>query len=799
MKNKITNLMQVLIFFMNFFLILNVFAEEIQFESSKIFSLDNGNILKAEDGVNITGIKNLTINSDSSEYIKDQSLIKIKGNIEIIDELNEIIIFSQEILFLKDKNLIKSIGLTNIFIEGKYEIKTTNINYDLNSSKIYTENTNEFKDNIGNILISKKMNIDLLKKVLSAQNIKLTDNQSNKYDLENIKVDLQNNRFIGKDLEINFKNSTFNSPENEPRLKGKAFLYNKDISEIKKGVFTTCKRRDGCPPWQLSASQIKHDKKKKSVIYDNAWLKLYDIPVFYFPKFFHPDPTVKRQSGFLIPQFSQSTNLGNYLSTPYFHVISENSDLTFSPRFYSDQKTIYQNEYRKVTKNSDNIFDFSFLTSKVLQFKETQSHFFSESSYIFNTDNLNTSQISLKVQQTSNDYYLKTYNFSSPLIDNESTLHNQLKYEIIDDNLEFEITTEVFEDLSIKKESDKYEFIYPSYNFSKDLYFNQSSNITFNSSGFNKQYKTNVSERVIINDLSYKSINKISNLGLIYNYELLVKNFNSDTKNSSKHKNKNENEIKSILNYQIKLPMEKNGEKFSSTLTPIISARYSPNKSRNIKEKDRIMDFSNIFSLNRIASQETIEGGQSITIGNEYSLFNKKNDELFSLDLGMVFSDVENDRLPVKTTLNKKTSDLVGSSMFKPSKFFDLKYDFSIDDNFETLNYNKISSTISVNNFVTSFEFLEKNNLIGDESYLSNNTKLLLNDKNSLEFSTRKNKTKDITEYYNLIYQYKMDCLTAGIQYKKNYYEDESLKPDENIFLSITIMPLTTVNSPSLK
>ena len=799
MKNKITNLMQVLIFFMNFFLILNVFAEEIQFESSKIFSLDNGNILKAEDGVNITGIKNLTINSDSSEYIKDQSLIKIKGNIEIIDELNEIIIFSQEILFLKDKNLIKSIGLTNIFIEGKYEIKTTNINYDLNSSKIYTENTNEFKDNIGNILISKKMNIDLLKKVLSAQNIKLTDNQSNKYDLENIKVDLQNNRFIGKDLEINFKNSTFNSPENEPRLKGKAFLYNKDISEIKKGVFTTCKRRDGCPPWQLSASQIKHDKKKKSVIYDNAWLKLYDIPVFYFPKFFHPDPTVKRQSGFLIPQFSQSTNLGNYLSTPYFHVISENSDLTFSPRFYSDQKTIYQNEYRKVTKNSDNIFDFSFLTSKVLQFKETQSHFFSESSYNFNTDNLNTSQISLKVQQTSNDYYLKTYNFSSPLIDNESTLHNQLKYEIIDDNLEFEITTEVFEDLSIKKESDKYEFIYPSYNFSKDLYFNQSSNITFNSSGFNKQYKTNVSERVIINDLSYKSINKISNLGLIYNYELLVKNFNSDTKNSSKHKNKNENEIKSILNYQIKLPMEKNGEKFSSTLTPIISARYSPNKSRNIKEKDRIMDFSNIFSLNRIASQETIEGGQSITIGNEYSLFNKKNDELFSLDLGMVFSDVENDRLPVKTTLNKKTSDLVGSSMFKPSKFFDLKYDFSIDDNFETLNYNKISSTISVNNFVTSFEFLEKNNLIGDESYLSNNTKLLLNDKNSLEFSTRKNKTKDITEYYNLIYQYKMDCLTAGIQYKKNYYEDESLKPDENIFLSITIMPLTTVNSPSLK
>ena len=46
--------------------------------------------------------------------------------------------------------------------------------------------------------------------------------------------------------------------------------------------------------------EIIHDKNKKTINYKNAWLKLYDKPVFYFPKFFHPDPSVKRQSGFLI-------------------------------------------------------------------------------------------------------------------------------------------------------------------------------------------------------------------------------------------------------------------------------------------------------------------------------------------------------------------------------------------------------------------------------------------------------------------------------------------------------------------
>ena len=62
---------------------------------------------------------------------------------------------------------------------------------------------------------------------------------------------------------------------------------------------------------QLKAKKIKHDKNKKQLIYENAILKIYDIPVFYFPKFFHPDPTVKRQSGFLKPQLNNSNILGS--------------------------------------------------------------------------------------------------------------------------------------------------------------------------------------------------------------------------------------------------------------------------------------------------------------------------------------------------------------------------------------------------------------------------------------------------------------------------------------------------------
>ena len=94
----------------------------------------------------------------------------------------------------------------------------------------------------------------------------------------------------------------------------------------------------------MNATEVKHDKIKKTIYYKNAWLKIYDVPVLYFPKFFHPDPTVKRQSGFLMPTFSDSSTLGPSIKTPYYKVIADNKDLTFTPQIFKGEKIILQSE-----------------------------------------------------------------------------------------------------------------------------------------------------------------------------------------------------------------------------------------------------------------------------------------------------------------------------------------------------------------------------------------------------------------------------------------------------------------------
>ena len=105
--------------------------------------------------------------------------------------------------------------------------------------------------------------------------------------------------------------------------------------------------------------EIKHDKQRKIIYYKNANLKIYDKKVLYFPRFFHPDPTVKRQTGFLIPRFQDNSTTGLSLELPYFLAIAENKDITFSPRFFNDDKFLLQSELRQKNKKSDHIADLS--------------------------------------------------------------------------------------------------------------------------------------------------------------------------------------------------------------------------------------------------------------------------------------------------------------------------------------------------------------------------------------------------------------------------------------------------------
>ena len=158
-----------------------------------------------------------------------------------------------------------------------------------------------------------------------------------------------------------------------------------------------------------------------------------------------------------------------------------------------------------------------------------------------------------------------------------------------------------------------------------------------------------------------------------------------------------------------------------------------------------------------------------------------------------------NNDLPANSNLGKKTSDFVGIFEYNPSKNMKLNYDFSLKNNLSDKNYELYGFEFFLDNFSTKLEYVNENNTSLKNSYLASETSYKINEKNSLTFETRQNKEQSFTEFYNLIYQYQNDCLIAGIEYSKDYYNDQDLKPTENLIFKISIIPLGGINTPNLK
>ena len=789
MKNNITNLIYILIF-ISLLISSRSLSEEIKFEANSIELIDKNERILAKKNVKIFN-KEETIYADEMDYDKLQQIIKAKGNIIVEKKGDKIKILSDQINYDKKSEIIifnKNVGIE---FENKFNFSTNQAIYNKVKEEIVIKSPSNFKDNFGNEIKSKTLIFLVNKKLLKINSVELVDQLKNIYFFENAIIDLNKDQLVADGIKIDFFKEAFGNSENDPRLRGNYFYSDNNISYIKKGVFTTCKKKDAekCPPWQFKAKEIKHDKSKKTLYYKNAWLEVYDKPIFYFPRFFHPDPTVKRQSGFLMPKFESSSSLGDSFTIPYFKVISQNKDFTLTPKIFNEKEILLQNEYRQENKNSSHITDFSLKKEK----NSSKSHFFSKTIANLDLSFFENSELELNIETTSNNSYLKSHKIKSEITNNNSLLNSFLLLRGSKENLSLEAKVEAYEDLTKEQSSDAYQFLLPSFELSNSF----NNNLTLASNGYNKNYETNIFEKVLINDLKYTSSPSISSKGLVKKFNILFKNVTTESKNSQEHNNNFRSQNYGSILYDLSFPMKKEGEIFNSLLSGKTSLMYSPNKNKNIKDLDRKIDIKNVFSQNRLSLSDSVEGGQSITLGGEYELLDKQNNSILTAGLASVLRDKNEKKLPTKSTINNKNSDLIGSINFKPNKNFDFDYSFSVDNDFSSTNYNLIKTDIKINKFVTTFEFLQEDDEIGTENYYSNEMKLILDKSNSLKYRTRRNKKTDLTEYYNLIYEYKNDCLTAAIQYNKDYYSDKDLKPNEEIFFSISIVPFSSINSPS--
>ena len=631
--------------------------------------------------------------------------------------------------------------------------------------------------------------------------IKVVDINQNTYDFSQVYIDTKEKKILGTDIKAKINQNDFKiNKENNPRIFANSVEISKQKSSFSKSIFTLCSYRenDKCPPWSIQATNMMHDNKKKTIYYENAIIKIYDVPIFYIPKLSHPDPTVKRRSGFLVPSYQDTKNLGEGVLVPYFFNISPDKNFTLTSNLYARENSLFSGQYNQAFKNSNFLADFGHTkgykkTSSTKKPGE-KSHFFSKFVKNFKSDDGSFNSLTVNTQEISNDKYLKLYKIKSNLIDNNiNTLKNTLDFTRETDELFLGFNVSMYETLK-ENYNDKYEYIFPELTIDKSLFNNNFGSTDLQSSFRVHSFDTNKLKSYLINDFDFSS--NFHSLGPLVKGEFLgnVKNINYETKNVDNFKEDFTSEVYSALGYMSKIDLYKKDSATQHLLTPKFFLRYAPGSMRREEEGARLSP-EKAFSLNRIETIDNYETGLSGTLGVDYK-FNKNNN-IFDFSIAQIINEKENKKRHSKTGQDEKLSDMVGSASYSINNQSKINYNFALDQSYNNFNYNEIGLNVDLNPIKINFDYLKEDKHIGDQEYFK--TKIdFVNKNNSIaSVGTKRNLVTNSAEYYDLSYEYINDCLRAGLVYRREFYNDSELEPENSLMFKITLTSFGNIASPS--
>ncbi len=753
----------------------------------------------------------LKIISSEVKLDKKSSNIIFQGNIKASDE-NQNVLEAEKAIYKKNKDILNSIGPTKIITGKNYIFESKDVIFDNKNKFIKSNYPTKITDPEGNTIFVNMFNYNSIKNILfSRGNIEFKDKNKNIYKFSEIYIDEKKKKIVGSDAKLFLNDESLKTDErNNPRLFANSITINDEITSVQKGTFTYCAFREGqkCPPWEIRAKKIKYNTSKKTIYYDNAFLKIYDFPIFYFPKFSHPGPTVDRRSGFLIPTFTNSSNMGSGIDIPYFWNIAKDKDITFTPRFHSNNKPLFLTEYRQDFAKSSFVLDTGYTKGYTktnnIRSPGSRTHIFSRLYKTFTDEDDKASDIEINLQHVSNRTYPTVNKLQTSLVDYlDNTLKNTIDYSLQKNDIFFNTKVSAFENLS-KTGNDKYEFIYPEASLEKNVLISENLGIVdFKSQIIVRNYDVDKQTDVLSNELNWISNSWVNKFGIENEFLGLIKNINYNAKNVENYKTEDSvNELYGALGFKSELGLFKSkSNDYLNVFKPKMLVKISPTHSRNISENSTSLSYSNLFNLNKVNTIDEVDTGSNISFGFDFkkNILDSNNEvkgEKFKFSLGQILSAEENRDMPSKSTLNEKLSDVIGEASLSLNENVKISSNFLLDQNLEEFNKNKIDIDLIYPKTTFNVGYLEESKHIGNQKYIQ--SKAGFNFENGqVSFNAKRNLLSNSAEFYDLSYQYINDCLKAGIAFRREFYRDKDLEPEDSLIFKVTFTPLGTITTPS--
>ena len=648
---------------------------------------------------------------------------------------NEIIINADEILILDNGNKIKA--------SGDIKIKTS-----------------EFDSTSDNSTYNKELN-----QIKSSGNIIIKDNLNNYYYFDYLTTDKNFETALGSNVKVRTSDNA--------RIVGKSFSRQKsNFNQINNASYTPCLSENylikNCPGWKLDAKKVIHDTEKKTIYYENTVLSILNIPILYTPFFSHPDPSVKKKSGILMPSITSDNTLGTTLSVPLFYNIANNYDVTITPTIQTKADDYYSLNYRHLTEN--HMFNLESSISSNESNTGTKNHIFIDG----NVKNP-YGKFEYKIQTSNNDTYLRKNQINDLTI-----LRSGLSFTKEMQNSYLDFKSHSYKHLN-NIPNQKWEYIYPSINYNvynyNDPFLNKNwevKNAFLNYRDIDKNYKQEISSEIISNNTIV-----LKNVGL--RFENVLQNrviYYNDTENDF-----NQVRVFPQLSSKISFPLIKNDSKKSQILEPVLMPIIAPyNNYRN----DQNVSNSNIFSLNRETSFSQWESGPRLNYGLNWLV--SYDDLAINTNVGQSL------KLNKESNESKEEkSDYFITNIIDFKSFGYIKTDLTIDSENIYLKDNNINTSINIGNIKFGFDYdYESNNRIKTSEQISIGTKVNLRKDINLIASIRKDLMKEKSIGNAVGIHYENDCLAINFDYFKDFTAVGDIKNSHGFSFTITLKPFGT-------
>jgi len=578
-----------------------------------------------------------------------------------------------------------------------------------------------------------------------------------------------------------------------------------NVTELNKAVYSpcrTCVGKDGTPMWRVKAIKVIHNKAEHMVEYRDAWLEFLGVPIAYTPYLSHPDPTVKRKSGFLVPTYGTDSELGAVVQVPYYFNIAPDKDATLRPIFTSNEGPVLAGEYRQRFTNGTLRTDASVTNGSTESGKDkNRGHLFGEVKFDLDP----TWRAGAEIQLATDDTYLRRYDFNSL-----DRLTNHAFVEGFRGRNYARAEGFVWRGLRQNDDPAQTPIIAPLMDY----------NLVGDPDGYGGHWEVDAnlmaltrSEGAESRRLSLRAgweLPRITESGQVWRLFADVRGdaYWVDDVQEPGHpvtdlSSGATGRIVPSVGADWRYPFARSSGSTTQIVEPVVGVIFSPNggnpdKIPNEDSQDFEIDDSNLTSRNRFTGLDRVETGLRAYYGLYLSAIGA--DGYSDAFFGQSYRLHRDASFPAASGLDENFSDFVGRVTIRPNLPAMVQYRFRIDKDELRARRSEVLASVGPPAFKLGVDYAffgrgTGSNQFTNREEITGSVRSQLTKNWAVFASTRRDLQRGQSLANRFGLQYTCDCFTFGIDYTRTFTQDRDIQPSEKIFFRIIFKTLGAVEA----